>query len=66
MLINFLNQNILVNLSENVKLVFFVVIIVANAFFFLLWMIKMYFEINAMMVKKMQKAYLILCVCFNK
>ena len=44
-------------------MVFFVVIVVANLYFFVLWTYKMIGEIRSMMLRKFSKLYLIICVC---
>lgn len=45
---------------------FFVLIVGSNVFFLGYWVLKMSVEIKSMMVKKMQKLYLVLCLCMNR
>ena len=38
----------------------------SNLFFFAFWGQKMYIETKSMMIKKMEKLYLIICLCMNR
>jgi len=53
-------------LSENVKMVFFCVIVLVNLVFFVFWVYKMYQEMKQMLIIKYGKIYLLLCFCLNK
>ena len=45
---------------------FFALIILSNLAFFLYWGYKMYMELKQVMLKKIEKLYLCLCVCMDK
>lgn len=56
----------IVYLSNGTMIFFFVCVLLANIFFFAYWAMKMFIETRAMMVKKMQKIYLLVCLCMNR
>lgn len=60
------NTFLIVRLSEGIKLFFFGCIVGVNVFFFGYWAYKMYVESKAMMIKKMEKVYLIFCLCMDR
>ena len=53
-------------LQEWAKILFFVCIVASNLIFLGYWGYKMYKETRSMIVKKMEKLYLICCVCMNR
>lgn len=52
-------------LSEDMKMFFFSMIVLANALFFAYWCIKMYREVIAKIRTQFPKIYLCCCLCFN-
>ena len=44
---------------------FFVIIVLANIFFFVFWIVKMYQEMRAVILIKYSKIYVALCLCFD-
>ena len=60
----FINE--LVRLSNSVKMFLFVVIVLANTFFFVMWIYKISLELREVLIKKWSKVYLCLCLCSNK
>ena len=56
----------LVYLSEWIKILFFILIVASNLFFFVYWIVKMMKELRSMMIKKMEKIYLFMCLCMNR
>mmetsp|Transcript_20833 Transcript_20833/g.19879 ORF Transcript_20833/g.19879 Transcript_20833/m.19879 type:complete len:204 (-) Transcript_20833:986-1597(-) len=50
-------------LSEEMKLAFFVLILFSNLVFILYWTLKMYQALQSMLILKMGKIYIILCLC---
>ena len=53
-------------LSESVKLIFFVLIVVSNTFFMVYWCFKMYKETKIVIMKKNAKIYTMVCLCGDK
>ena len=51
------------NLSSSTKMVLFVIIVLANAFFFGYWAYKMYQEVKSKIRKAIPKLYTMLCLC---
>ena len=56
----------IVKLPEWVKILFFFFIVLSNMMFFLYWIYKMYIELKSLIIKKLGKIYLFLCLCMNK
>jgi len=53
-------------LSEGIKLLFFLLILISNLIFFAYWISKFYEEMKLMVLMKMGGIYLIICLCNNK
>ena len=51
------------HLSEEVKMVFFLLILVSNLCFFIHWAMKFYHEMKLIVLLKMGKIYLLFCLC---
>ena len=52
-------------LTESMKIVMFVGIVTSNCAFLGYWCFKMYKEVRIVLLKKMEKIYLVLFVCMN-
>ena len=52
-----------VSLSEQTKWAFVIVIIASNSFFLLEWVLSICRDLRALMAKRMQKLFKILCLC---
>eukprot|EP00350_Pseudokeronopsis_sp_OXSARD2_P013484 CAMPEP_0170551212 /NCGR_PEP_ID=MMETSP0211-20121228/9250_1 /TAXON_ID=311385 /ORGANISM="Pseudokeronopsis sp., Strain OXSARD2" /LENGTH=115 /DNA_ID=CAMNT_0010858261 /DNA_START=1465 /DNA_END=1812 /DNA_ORIENTATION=+ len=52
-------------LSEEVKLLFFVVIVTVNILYLIFWLYKVYQEMKLIIILKFSKVYLVFCLCFN-
>lgn len=50
-------------LSEFFKTVLFIIIVLANFAFFLIWGVKLFSELKAMFINKMPKIYVLICLC---
>ena len=50
-------------LGEGVKLCFFLVILIANSAFFLIWIVEFFKTFKGALLKRAPKIYLYLCVC---
>jgi hypothetical protein len=59
------NANTTVALSENVKLLFFAVIVIANGIFFSYWAFEFIREMSTMLIMKFGKFYTIVMLCGN-
>ena len=55
-----------VTLSETAKLLFFVVIMIANLFFFGYWGYKLLHEVKKTLIMKLEKIYLYVCLCNDR
>lgn len=53
-------------LSDNMKLILFMIILISNVCFFGYWAFKMFQEMKATFIKKAEKIYLLLCLCGNR
>jgi len=47
-------------------MVFFLVIVGINLFFFAFWIWKMYYEVKVRAILQYSKVYVVLCLCCNK
>jgi hypothetical protein len=56
----------IINLSEGMRMFFFMVIMLANLVFFGFWFYKMLQEVRNTLVKKFEKVYLVLFLCGDK
>jgi hypothetical protein len=56
----------IINLSETMRLLFFMVIMISNIVFFGYWVYKMLQEVRNTLVKKFEKIYLHLFLCGDK
>jgi hypothetical protein len=52
-------------LNEFSKMALFIVLMLANFAFFLYWGIKLLIEIRAMLINKIPKIYVFVCLCNN-
>ena len=55
-----------IELNNGADLFFFFVILAANLVFFLYWIYKLLNEIRVMILKKYEKVYVCLFLCFNR
>jgi hypothetical protein len=53
-------------LSEGMKIMMFLLIVGSNSLFFGYWVYKMYVEVRIVMLNKMEKVYMIMCLCGDK
>eukprot|EP00347_Sterkiella_histriomuscorum_P011011 403374086 len=54
------------NLSHELRQLIFAIILIANMFFFVLWSLRMYQEIQSKFRKSLPKIYTFVCLCNNK
>ncbi|CDW79966.1 UNKNOWN [Stylonychia lemnae] len=55
-----------ISLGKSTSLFFFAVILISNLLFFLYWILKFLSEVKVMLIKKFQKIYLCLFLCFDQ
>jgi hypothetical protein len=48
------------------RIIFFATILIANVTFLLHWVYKVYQEFRLVFIKKMEKVYLVFCLCKNR
>eukprot|EP00347_Sterkiella_histriomuscorum_P009701 403340212 len=54
-----------VNLTDNTKLMLFLIILTSNLVFFLMWIIKMIKQLRNILIKKLRVIYTLVCLCGN-
>jgi hypothetical protein len=54
---------LIVNLDDGTKILFFFVILISNLAFLIYWALMMYQEVKSMIIKKLGKIYVLLCLC---
>eukprot|EP00347_Sterkiella_histriomuscorum_P024040 403332515 len=60
------NEDNGVRLSEDTKMLFFVVIVMSNAIFFAYWVLEFFKEMQSKIILKFGKVYLVICLCGNE
>eukprot|EP00347_Sterkiella_histriomuscorum_P016469 403353061 len=55
-----------IDLGSQTEMFFFAVILISNLLFFMYWVLKFLVEVKVMLIKKFEKVYLILFLCFDR